>query len=119
MTIWPDHIDFMDQGCIDFSTFKEISLSCMSTEAKLAELRAKTDVELARYITNELNHGVRFAVQSNYQSRCRAEKAYADIARLLPVIHGLDEAERRRLEAKLKRLRAMLDRLPALTRAAM
>jgi hypothetical protein len=90
----------------------------MSTDAKLAELRAKTDVELARYVTNELNHGVRFAAQSNHQSRSRAEEAYAEIARLLPIIH-LDESERRRLEAKLQRLRAMLDRLPALVRAAM
>jgi hypothetical protein len=91
----------------------------MSKEAKLAELRAKTDVELARYVTNELNVGVRLALQSNPQSRSRAEETYAEIARLLPVIHALDESERRRLEAQLQRLRGMLDQLPALTGAAM
>jgi hypothetical protein len=97
---------------------KEIRLTCISKEAKLAELRAKTDIELVRYVNNELSHGARFASQSNPQSHSRAEEAYSEIARLLPVVHGLDESERRRLEAKLKRLRAMLDRVPALTRAA-
>jgi len=90
----------------------------MSTEARLAELRAKTDVELVRYVSSELNHGVRFALQPNPQARGRAEEAYAEIARLMPVIGDMDPSERRRLEAKLKKLRAMLDGLPALTRAA-
>jgi len=90
----------------------------MSKETKLAELRAKTDVELARYVSSELNLGVRFAMQSTDQSRSRAEEAYTEIARLLPVIHDLCESERRRLEAQLRRLRGMLDQLPALTQAA-
>jgi hypothetical protein len=93
-------------------------LSSMSKEAKLAELRAKTDVDLARYVTNELNLGIHLASQSNHGSRGRAEETYAEIARLLPVIHDLGESERRQLEAQLQRLREILDRLPALTQAA-
>lgn len=94
-------------------------MSGMSKEAKLRELRAKTDGELVRYVTNELALGVRYALESDDQSHSRAEEAYAEIARLLPIINELGESERRRLEAKVKRLREMLDRLPALTRTAM
>jgi len=93
-------------------------LSSMSTEAKLAELRAKTDVDLVRYVTHELDLGIRLASESNDQSRIRAEEAYSEIARLLPILHDLGQSERRRVEANLKRLREVLDLLPALTRAA-
>ena len=93
-------------------------MSSMSKEGKLAELRAKTDVELVRYVTNALDLGVRFALESDGQSQSRAEEAYAEIAKLLPIMHELDESERRRLHAKLKRLREMLDHLPALTYGA-
>jgi hypothetical protein len=89
-------------------------LRSMSKEAKLAELRAKTDGELARYVTSELNLAVRLASESSDQSRIRADEAYAEIARLLPVVQGLDQSERRRVEAKLKRLREMLDQMTAL-----
>jgi hypothetical protein len=90
----------------------------MSKEAKLAALRAKTDVELVRHISNELELGVRLASESGHQSRIRAEEAYAEIVKLLPVIRGLGEAERRRWEARIERLRGMLDQMPALTRTA-
>ena len=86
----------------------------MSKEAKLAELRAKTDVELARYLSNELNLAARLASESDEQSRIRADEAYAEIARLLPVVQGLDQSERQRLGAKWKRLREMLDQMTAL-----
>jgi hypothetical protein len=90
-------------------------LRSMSKEVKLAELRAKTDLDLARYVTRELNLAVRLASESNDQSRIRADETYAEIARLLPIVHGLDQSERRRLDAKLKRLREMLDQMTALT----
>jgi hypothetical protein len=90
-------------------------LRSMSKEAKLAELRAKTDVELARYVIRELNRAVRLASESNDQSRIGADETYAEVARLLPIAHGMDQLERRRLEAKLKRLREMLDQMAALT----
>jgi len=93
-------------------------LSSISKEAKLAELRAKTEIELIRYVTAELNVGVRLASESNDQAHIRAEEAYAAVSRLLPVVYDLDHPERRRLEAKLTGLRTMLDHLPALTQTA-
>jgi thymidylate synthase ThyX len=93
-------------------------LSGMSKEAKLAELRAKTDVELIRHVTHELDLGVRFAAYADYESRHRAEEAYAETSRLLPIVHDLGESERRQLEAKVNRLRMMLDHLSALARTA-
>jgi hypothetical protein len=90
----------------------------MSKEAKLAELRAKTDRELARYVTSELNLVVRLASESDRHSRIRAEQLYDEIARLLPITHQLGQSERRRLEAKLNQVKVMLDTLPALTQTA-
>jgi hypothetical protein len=81
-------------------------------------LRAKTDVDLARYATNELNLGLRLVSEPDDESRIRAEEIYDDIVRLVPVIHDLDAAEDRRLHARLKRLRTALDHLPALARSA-
>lgn len=90
----------------------------MSTEGRLAELRAKTDSELARYVTSELANGIRFAAEPNHESYRRAETACTEAARLLPVIYGLTEPRRRQLESKLAQLRQMLRPLPALTQTA-
>jgi hypothetical protein len=90
----------------------------MSREAKLAELRAKTDIELVHYVGSELDLGVRLASESNAQSQIRAGAAYDEIVRLLPILHDLGESERRRLQTKLKSLRGMLDLAPALAQAA-
>ena len=90
----------------------------MSKEARLAELRAKTDRELARYVTSELNLGVRLASETDCRSRIQAEQVYDEIARLLPIAYHLGQSERLRLEAKLKQVRVMLDRLPVLTQTA-
>jgi len=81
-------------------------------------LRAKTDLELTRLVAGELNLGVRLASGLDGQSHIRAEKAYAEAAKLLPVVYHLDQTERQRLESNLKRLRVMLDHLPALTQTA-
>ncbi|HTS30505.1 MAG TPA: hypothetical protein VMH81_31755 [Bryobacteraceae bacterium] len=86
----------------------------MSHEAKLAELRAKTDLELAAYITNALNLALRLASEADDRSRMRAEDSYSEIVRLLPVIYRLSQPERRRFDGKLTRLREMLDQAPAL-----
>jgi hypothetical protein len=112
------HPDFIDYCRIHSRIVKEIRLSSMSKEAKLAELRAKTDIELARYLTSKLNLAVRLASESKDHSRIRAEEAYAEIAQLLPVVQKLSTVERRRLAAKLQWLREMLDRVPALAESA-
>ena len=112
------NIDFIDYCRNSLRIVKEIRLNGMSKEAKLAQLRAKTDIELARYVNSELNLGVRLASESDDQAHIRAEEAYAEIHRLLPVVEGLGQVERLRLETKLAGLREMLDQLPALTRSA-
>jgi hypothetical protein len=90
----------------------------MSNEARLAELRAKTDLELSRYLASELSLAVRLASEPGGQSRVRAQEAYTEIARLLPLIQDLDSTEHARLQSKLQRLRDMLDQLPTLAGAA-
>ena len=86
-------------------------------EAKLAELRAKTDADLIRYVTNELTAGIRFASTPDEMSRVRAEEVHSEIERLLPVVNGLGDGERRRLTAKFERLGEMLNRTPVLAEA--
>ena len=82
-------------------------MSSMTREAKLAELRAKTDAELVRHVTRQLNLGLRFALELDDRSHRRAEEAYSEIVRLLPIIR-LREAERRQLDARLKHLGELL-----------
>jgi hypothetical protein len=86
----------------------------MSNESKLAQLRAKTDADLARLVRKELNLGMQL-VSRDY---IRARKLCAEVASLLPVIGSLDTAERRSLISDLSCLREMLERRPALVRTA-
>ena len=87
--------------------------------SKLAELRAKTDQELIKIIDNELERGLHSALMTEAAKEAsdsdsaqpphiRAETAYAEALKLLPMVD--DRSERRRLEKKLKQLREALDR---------
>ena len=87
--------------------------------SKFAELRAKTDQELVKIIDNELERGLHFAIMTEGAKPAsdsdsarppdiRAETAYAEALKLLPVVD--DHSERRRLEKKLRQLREALDR---------
>ena len=78
----------------------------MTSTFQLAELRARTDRELARYVRNRLELGLRLACAQSWGS---AEAAYAEVAHLLPVIYGLDESEQRLFDAELRQLREMLN----------
>ena len=78
----------------------------MTATSQLAELRARTDRELAGYVRHRLELGLRLA---SAQSWGDAETAYAESAHLLPVVDGLDESEQRLLHAELRHLREMLD----------
>jgi len=87
---------------------------------KLAEFRAKTDRELYALISNRLDRGLSFAhllldeeARQTWASMdeftARAERAYCEVARLLPLLRGVTPAEYRRLESRLWQLREILD----------
>lgn len=87
--------------------------------SKLAELRAKTDRELARVICNALEVGMQCASAAMNMPgplRDKADHIYADVLTLVPKIENI--AERRRLESKLKGMRELLDRSAAVHASA-
>jgi hypothetical protein len=86
---------------------------------KLSELRAKTDQQLHGFVHSRLDVGLSFAVLAEVEESAgdrayaersfgRADKALAEVQRLLPV---LNEKHRRSLNPKLTELREALDRL--------
>ena len=88
--------------------------------SKLAELRAKTDQQLARLIENQLERGLRLArihivspsnLARRESARLSAEQAYSEARKLLFKVD--DPGERRRLEGKLDELREILNTKPA------
>jgi hypothetical protein len=78
----------------------------LTATSQLAELRARTDRELAGYVRHRLELGLRLASAQSWRD---AEAAYAESAHLLPVVDGLDESEQRLLHAELRHLRELLD----------
>jgi hypothetical protein len=92
------------------------------TEAKLQELRTKTDKQLAVLIGNRLDRGLSFArVLESHESRghwastghfvTHAEQAATEASAWLPLLPEASLLERRRLEWKLVQLRDLLDRV--------
>ena len=77
-----------------------------STLSKLAQLRLKTDQELAQLIDNSLKFALNLA-DSEEPQRVRAETAYAEAVKLLPKVD--DPRERRRLKNKLVQVRESLE----------
>jgi len=93
-----------------------------SQALKLAELRAKTDRQLAALIANKLDVGLNFArlvadpgARQRWASTdaflAKAEHAFSEANTLLPWVDGAGTVERRRLELKLGQLRGLLDEL--------
>ena len=86
----------------------------MSSEAKLLELRRKTDRDLLILVRRELDRGLTLAgVAATKESPLyeQAEKAYQEVKAVLPRISGLDRCQHREFELKLKELREALDGL--------
>jgi hypothetical protein len=86
----------------------------MSNNAKLAELRARTDRELLVLIQRELDRALTLAdVAANRESAFygEAEKAYRKVVTLLPKAPDMRQGERARIEATVKELRFRLDRV--------
>ena len=81
----------------------------MNRKSKLAELRAKTDRQLAAVLRSTLDDGLASARASDVE----AERVYAEVLVLLPTLRNVTEVERRRLELKLAQLRTLLDKRPA------
>jgi hypothetical protein len=94
---------------------KDIPFTGMTRQAKLVELRRKTDRDLLILAHRELERGLALAdVATTKQSPLYglAETAYRTLKTLMPGIDGLTESERSELELNLKQLRAALDRIP-------
>jgi len=70
-------------------------------QAKLQELRAKTDRQLLTLVHDELEVAVRSESNGDY---ARAARAYVEATRLVPLLNNLSSAERARLEARLQLL---------------
>ena len=74
---------------------------------RLTALRARTDGQLIALINRRLDLGLRSDFADDFGSE-DAERIYREVSRLLPVVYGASQGERRRLEAKLARLGASL-----------
>ena len=83
-------------------------MNSASTWFKLAQLRLKTDQEIAQIIDNSLESALNLLDSAEPQC-VRAEKACAEALKLLPKVE--DPRERRRLEKKLVWVRESLERL--------
>ena len=84
-----------------------------SAEAKLNELRAKTNRQLASLIGNKLDRGLAFARALDGESVDLAERAFGEANAWMTLLRGATQLERRRLESKLAQLRSALDRARA------
>jgi hypothetical protein len=82
------------------------------------KLRIKTDLQLIRLINTEIDLGIQEARQAlkyaDTKPVCedcnrRANRSYAKVARLLPLVVVIAEDERSRMESRLERLQRMLE----------
>lgn len=82
----------------------------MSPEAKLNELRAKTDRQLITLIGNQLDRGLSWGSAGSLE---RARQAYSEAMAWLPLLSRANESGCRHVEQKAARLRQMLGHAPA------
>ncbi len=89
---------------------------------KFDQLRIKTETQLLRVINAELDLGLRDTHQAlkfidtladAETYRHRANRAYATVSRLLPLVVEITGEERSKMQAKLNRLQKMLEALSA------
>ena len=87
----------------------------MSNNAKLAELRGRTDQELLFLIQRELDRALTLAeVAVNRESvfYADAEEGYAKVLTLLPEAPDMRRGDGARIEGNVKKLRFRLDQVP-------
>jgi hypothetical protein len=84
-------------------------MSDRSRQSKLAELREKTDGDLANIIHRELAFGIALATANNFDStnHATAEQAYVIAMRFLPTLD--DPAEAAALHRNSSQLRKTID----------
>ena len=92
----------------------EDSMNSASTMSKLAQLRAKTDQELSQIIDKTLESALSL-LESAEPDVVRAEKAYAEAAKLLSKVE--DPRDERRLGMKLVQVRESLQRVSTADRS--
>jgi hypothetical protein len=91
---------------------------------KLAQLRARTDRQLAELISAKLDHGFSYArVMATRESRAglaalpeferRAEEAWREANHLLPALNGIAETDHAALLRRAEILREVLDQFAA------
>jgi len=90
----------------------------ISKEARLAELRARTDGELIRYASRTLASSMQYAQAPDNESYQRAEAACAEVARLFPAIQALPDPQRQQLISHMQKIHELLQTLPAMTQSA-
>ena len=90
-------------------------------ETKLSELRSRTDRQLVSLIGSRLDRGLMFAqlLADEDESQgpwgapeellARAEQAHTEASLWLPLLSGITQLERRRMELRLSQLRGLLD----------
>ena len=81
-----------------------------SVEAKLHELRCKTNRQLTSLISNKLDRGLASARVTEGEDRRDAEQAFLEASAWMALLRGATKLERRRLEFKQAQLRAALER---------
>lgn len=91
-----------------------------SAEAKLHELRAKTNRELVSLISNRIDRGLAFVrvLESDGHTRwasteqflANAEKALSEATAWMTLLNGVSDPERRQLATRLTELRDAVDR---------
>ena len=106
----------------------EKAAGCNLEFSKFDELRTQTDRKLIRIIDNDLDLGIRAARQalnsagswtvSAEQSYSRAERAHAEVSRLLPLMYGVARDELDKWEVRLRHLGELLKALAAICSSA-
>ena len=81
-----------------------------SSNAKLTELRCKTNRDLVSLISNTLDRGLELARTRDSRNATLAEREFADVEAWLPLLTETNPLVRRRLQLRLTELRDALDR---------
>ena len=81
-----------------------------SSNAKLSELRCKTNRDLVSLIDNKLERGLDLAGSLDSHNYALAERDVADVEAWLPLLTASNPLVRRRLQLRLAELRSTLDR---------
>lgn len=91
----------------------------MAELSKFDWLRLRTEEQLVQLINHELDSGIRDARQALRSAETpaiarpyyRAQKAFDEVSRLIPLATEIGEAERRGIECRLEDLGSMLARV--------